>query len=234
MIYVVCGFLFGCLIPYMARRIGKLMPATMGNILLRIWFPVHYLPWAALKENQKYMTLFKRYLMRSLGWGIFTAAVTIFFVLNFNFYFRWWHIAFLWIALLLVEIDKRFMLLPDFLTLPLLVIGFAYAVFAVHSGSWLDNEIFSHVQNSIGGAILGYLMPVIASLFILWKYPDAFGGGDIKLLCAIGAWVGIEKIAYIILGACIIFALSCLINHRRIGPFGPSIVYASLIVVALL
>ena len=59
---------------------------------------------------------------------------------------------------------------------------------------------------------MGYLMPVVASMFIVWKYPEAFGGGDIKLLCAIGAWVGPEIIAYIILGACIIFALSCLVN----------------------
>lgn len=233
MSYIIYGFLFGCFIPYLARRIGKQMPATLGNVLLNIFVPTHYMPWQKLKENKKYTELFRRYLMRSLGWGIFTAAATIFFVLNFNLYFRWWHIVFLWLSLLLVETDKRFTLLPDLLTVPLLILGFAYAVFAVRSGSWLSNEFLSYTQNSAIGAVLGYLMPVAASLFILWKYPEAFGGGDIKLLAAIGAWVGLEKIAYIILGSCIIFATNCLINHRRDGPFGPAIIYAALIVISL-
>ena len=114
--------------------------------------------------------------------------------------------------------------------MPLLVLGFAYA--AQH-GTWLatiDPNFISYEQNSVIGAIMGYLMPVVASMFIVWKYPEAFGGGDIKL----GAWVGPEIIAYIILGACIIFALSCLINRKRVGPFGPSIVYSALIVITLL
>lgn len=234
MSYVIYGFIFGCLIPYLARRIGKLMPATMGYILLKVFIPSHYMPWKKLKENQAYIDLFKSYLMRSLGWGIFTAAATYLFALNFDHYFTWWYISFLWILLLLVEFDKRFMLLPDILTLPLLVLGFAYA--AQH-GTWLatiDPNFISYEQNSVIGAIMGYLMPVVASMFIVWKYPEAFGGGDIKLLCAIGAWVGPEIIAYIILGACIIFALSCLINRKRVGPFGPSIVYSALIVITFL
>ena len=83
---------------------------TMGYILLKVFIPSHYMPWKKLKENQAYIDLFKRYLMRSLGWGIFTAAATYLFALNFDHYFTWWYISFLWILLLLVEFDKRFML----------------------------------------------------------------------------------------------------------------------------
>lgn len=234
MTYIVYGFIFGCLIPYLARRIGKLMPATMGYILLKVFIPSHYMPWSKLNQNQKYMHLFRRYLMRSLGWGIFTAAATYLFTVCFDHYYTWWYISFLWILLLLVEFDKRFMLLPDILTLPLLVLGFAYA--AQH-GTWLattDLSFISYEQNSVIGAMVGYIMPVVASMFIVWKYPEAFGGGDIKLLCAIGAWVGAEIIPYIILGSCVLFAVSCLINRKRVGPFGPAIVYSTLITVILL
>lgn len=234
MVYAVYGFLFGLLIPYLARRIGKLMPATAGYILLKLFWPTHYMPWAKLKNNQTYMYLFKRYLMRSVGWGIFCAAVTTLFAINLNPHFRWWYIAFLWINLLLVEIDKRFMLLPDFFTLPLLILGFAYAA---QRGDWLmtvDLNFLSHAQNSALGAMMGYVLPVIASMFIVWKYPDAFGGGDIKLLSAIGAWVGMEVIAYVIVFSSVLFAVSCLINRQRVGPFGPSIVYATLILAILL
>ena len=231
MIYAIYGFIFGCLIPYLARRIGKLMPETTGYILLKLFIPTHYMPWEKLQNNPKYIYLFKRYLMRSLGWGIFTAAATCLFALNFDIAYTWWYIAFLWILLLLVEIDKRFMLLPDILTLPLLVLGFAYAA---QSGPWLANPFITYAQNSALGAIFGYVMPIVASMFIVWKYPNAFGGGDIKLLCAIGAWLGPEIISYVILGSCIIFATCCLINRQRIGPFGPAIVYATLIITTFL
>lgn len=234
MLYIFCGFLFGLMIPYLARRIGKLMPATMGYILLKLFVPSHSVSYKKLEANPKYMSLFKRYAMRSVGWGVFTAAATYLFAIDFGTGYEWWYITFLWILLLLVEIDKRFELLPDILTLPLLVLGFAYAA---QKGPWLatvDINFLSYAQNSVLGAIMGYVMPVLASTFIVWKYPDAFGGGDIKLLCAIGAWVGMEIIAYIILLSCIIFGFSCLVNRMRAGPFGPSIVYATLILCLLL
>jgi leader peptidase (prepilin peptidase)/N-methyltransferase len=131
--------------------------------------------------------------------------------------------------LLLVEVDKRFMLLPDVLTLPLLILGFGYAAL---NGNWLimpDPEIMNPAFNSFMGAVFGYVMPTVASMFIVWKCPDAFGGGDIKLLAAIGAWVGFEVVAYVILLSCIIFAGQCLVLKQKAGAFGPAIVYATLI-----
>ena len=83
--------------------------------------------------------------------------------------------------------------------------------------------------NSFLGAVFGYVMPTFASMFIVWKYPDAFGGGDIKLLAAIGAWVGFEATSYIILLSCVIFAVQCLIAKQKDGAFGPAIVYATII-----
>ena len=63
------------------------------------------------------------------------------------------------------------------------------------------------------------------------KNSEAFGGGDIKLLSAIGAWVGLATIQTIILISCIVFAISCFINKKRVGAFGPSIVIATLITI---
>lgn len=234
MVYVLCGFIFGLMIPYLARRIGKLLPATMGYILLKLFVPTHYMSWKKLVNNDAYMHLFQRYVMRSIGWGIFTAAATYLFAVNFDSHFTWWYICFLWILLLLVEIDKRFMLLPDILTLPLLILGFTYASQQGHWLGTMEPVFLGYATNSALGAIAGYAMPVIASMFIVWKYPDAFGGGDIKLLAAIGAWVGIGVIPYVLLLSCIIFALTCLINKRKVGPFGPAIVYATLIITVIL
>ena len=236
MVYILGGFLFGFLIPYFARRIGKLLPASFGYILLKIWWPTHYMPWKKLKNNPQYMALFQRYLMRSIGSGIFTAAASYLFATIFtpisNCY-AIWHVAFLWILLLLVETDKRFMLLPDVLTLPLLIMGFASSSLY---GPWIMFDcwpILSPAQFSAISAAFGFLMPTVASMFVVWKYPEAFGAGDVKLLAALGAWTGISGISYIILGACVIFALTCLINRMRVGPFGPSIIYAALIFLLL-
>jgi leader peptidase (prepilin peptidase)/N-methyltransferase len=230
MSFVIYGFIFGCFIPYLARHIGKLMPATMGYILLKVLIPYHCMPWSKLKDNPQYMVLFNRYLMRSLGWGIFTAAASYLFSICFDNGFIVWYIAFLWILLLLVEIDKRFLLLPDIFTYPLLILGFTYAAL---NGDWLITntpDFIGNPLNSAIGAALGYIMPVAASLFLVLKKPDAFGGGDIKLLSAIGAWVGFEAISYILLLSCGLFGLECLISRQRVGPFGPAIVYATLII----
>lgn len=229
MLYILCGFFFGCLIPYLARKSGKLIAYASGYVCLKLFVPTHALPFKKLKENPQYMRLFYRYLMRSLGWGIFCGAMSWLFIECFDNLYTLWYMAFLWILLLLVEIDKRFMLLPDFYTLPLLILGFGYAA---SNGNWLiptDPEIMSISANSFLGAAFGYVMPTAASMFIAWKYPDAFGGGDIKLLTAIGAWVGLEAISFIILLACAIFAVSCLIAKRRADAFGPAIVYATLV-----
>lgn len=234
MTYIICGFIFGLFIPFLARRIGKLMPATMGYVLLRLFVPYRLISYKKLEASRKYMELFKRYLMRSVGWGIFTAAASYLFAVKFADGFCGWYLAFLWILLLLVEIDKRFMLLPDILTWPLLVLGFAYAA---QNGPWLatvDVNFLSYAENSALGAIMGYAIPVIASMFLVLKYPEAFGGGDIKLFCAIGAWVGMEIIGYIILASCLVFGVICLVNKKRVGAFGPSIVYATLALCLLL
>ena len=231
MAYIISGFLFGLLIPYIARRIGKQIPAPMGLIWLKIFMPTHYMPWTKLKTNEAYMELFKRYVMRSIGWGIFCAAATFLFALNFDAVFTWWYIVFLWILLLLVEVDKRFMLLPDVLTLPLLILGFLYAA---QNGFWLlipEPNFVPAPINSALGACAGLLMPLIASLFVVWKHPEAFGDGDIKLLAAIGAWIGFAGVPLVLLGACAFFGAGWLINRRRTGPFGPAIVYATLIYV---
>ena len=142
-----------------------------------------------------------------------------------------WIAFFVFILLLLTEIDKRILYLPDILTSPLLIGGFTYAVFA---GNLLGENIILATTNSSLGAIMGYVLPVIASLLLIKKHPDNFGGGDIKILAAIGAWLGLTNIPYIIILSCIIFGITCFIKRQRTGAFGPSIVLSTLIILFIL
>ena len=226
MLYVFIGFFFGFSIPYIARRFAKFMPATMAYALYRIFTPNKRVSPNKRKNNIKYIKLRNRYFMRSLGWGVFTSAILFLNYITSNSYETAWFSFFIIILLILTEIDKRIMYLPDILTSPLLLGGFAYATFC---GYTLGQDVASSTANSALGAIFGYTIPVVASLLLIKKHPDNLGGGDIKILSAIGAWFGLTTIPFVILLSCPIFAISCYTNKQKQGAFGPSIVVASLI-----
>lgn len=221
MTYVILGFFFGLLIPYIARRFEKFMPATAAYGLYRIFKPNRSVSRAKKKSCTPYLKLMKEYKIYSFGWGVATSAISYFTLLSFGAN-AGWALFFVWTLLLLFEIDKRMFLLPDILTIPLLIVGFCYsAVF----GGWII------APESAIGAFAGYFLPVIASMLLVWKHSDVFGGGDTKLLAAVGAWVGLENLLYVIILSCFIFGIYALLNRKRDGAFGPAIVVASLIVI---
>lgn len=219
--YALYGLIFGLLIPYISRRFEKFMPATFAYALYRICKPRKSVSKKARKKNQRYCRLQKQYLYRSLIWGIISAALSYAATYQFGLENIGWYLFFIWSLLLLTEIDYRMYLLPDILTIPLLLIGFVYSVWV---GVWITPP------ESAVGALLGYFIPVIASLFLVWKDKDMFGGGDIKLLSAIGAWIGLERLMYVILTAVVIFGLYALIKRQRSGAFGPAIAMAAIII----
>lgn len=221
MSYIFWGFLFGVLIPYMARRFAKFMPATAAYALYRLLWPVKTVSDERKRANPAYQKLMSAYVMRSLGYGIITAAISYAAYWQFGAAHLWWYLAFIWILLLLTEIDYKTMYLPDILTFPLLLAGFLYAVLV---GVWVGPA-----ESSIGAAA-GYVLPVFASLFLVWKHKDVFGGGDIKLLSAAGAWLGVELLLYVILLSCLVFGIYALIRRQRAGVFGPAIAISAIIV----
>ncbi len=220
MFFIISGFIFGALIPYMARRFAKFMPATMGYALYRLIWPTKKVSKLKQIQNGQYQKLKHQYLMRSLGWAVVCSAISFagHLCLPSSFY-----IALIWISLLLYEIDKRMLLLPDILTVPLLIIGFWYA--SVQGNFALASAL---------GALFGYILPVAASLFMIKKHPEAFGGGDIKLISAVGAWIGADYVPLLILMSSLIFGAFCLIKREKSGAFGPSIVISTLILVFFL
>jgi len=228
MLYIFIGFILGTLIPYTARRFAKIMlqTPTFAYALYYLCIIKKRVSKQKRLSNHKYITLRNHYFMRSLGYGIITSALTFLISSVFSPSESPWFVFFVIILLNLMEIDKRIQYLPDILTSPLLIMGFTYAVFA---GNLLGENTIEATENSALGAVFGYFIPVIASLLLIKKYPNNFGGGDIKILAAIGAWLGLTSIPYVILLACAIFAVSCFINKKRAGAFGPAIVLASLL-----
>lgn len=228
MSYTLIGFILGFLIPYIARRFSKIMQhtPTLAYALYRIFSVNKRVSKQKRQQNTTYQKLKNRYLMRSIGWGIFSSAIITLTTFVFQKTDLPWLTFFIIILLILTEIDKRIQYLPDILTSPLLISGFLYASFC---GNILGETTTAAAQNSALGALFGYLIPVIASVIMIKKHPNNMGGGDIKILAAIGAWLGFANIPFVILLSCLIFAIDCFINKQKAGAFGPSIVLAAII-----
>jgi leader peptidase (prepilin peptidase)/N-methyltransferase len=131
----------------------------------------------------------------------------------------WWLLALAWI-------DLRSWLLPDALTLPLIVAGLA-AAFLFNPDQLTERAL---------GAALGYLsLRAIAALYRALRGREGLGGGDAKLLAASGAWLGAAALPQVILFAALsaLTAAACLrfggvgLGIHSALPFGPFLALAT-------
>ncbi|HEY1707667.1 MAG TPA: A24 family peptidase [Rhizomicrobium sp.] len=114
--------------------------------------------------------------------------------------------AFGWTLLTLAAIDWRAGILPDVLTLPLLVAGLAAAPF-LDGGDWLSHLI---------GAGAGFaVLAGVGWLYRRLRGRDGMGMGDAKLFAALGAWTGWQGLAEILLIASVAGLLVVLLGSRK-------------------
>jgi leader peptidase (prepilin peptidase)/N-methyltransferase len=125
-----------------------------------------------------------------------------------------------WALLTLAWIDQDHFLLPDVITLPLTLAGIAVA--------WLIDP--APVLDHVIGAAAGFaLFMAVAWLYRRLRQRDGLGGGDAKLLGALGAWVAWQGLPTIVLYAAVSgLALALILAARgqrielgRRLPFGP-------------
>ena len=120
--------------------------------------------------------------------------------------------------------DARSYLLPDVLTLPLMWLGLLVAT----AGYWTSPT------DAIWGAAAGYLLLwSVYHGFRLVTGKEGMGYGDFKLLAAIGAWLGVQALPMIVLGASvlgIVIAMAMRLTGRAQAgqalPFGPALAMA--------
>ncbi len=124
-----------------------------------------------------------------------------------------------WALISLAFIDLDTQLLPDDLTLPLLWLGFLFALI----GGYVD------VKSAVIGAMAGYLsLWLVYWAFKLVTGKEGMGYGDFKLLAALGAWLGWAALPQIVLlsslvGAATGITMVALRRQERGAamPFGP-------------
>jgi leader peptidase (prepilin peptidase) / N-methyltransferase len=132
---------------------------------------------------------------------------------------------FLVIAMTFIDLDTQF--LPDDLTYPLLWLGLLVNL----------NGAIVPLRDAVLGAVAGYMVLwSVNALYKLVRKHDGMGGGDFKLLGALGAWMGWSMLPAIILlssvvGAAIAIAMMVFAGHGRETkiPFGPYLTGAGLL-----
>ena len=130
------------------------------------------------------------------------------------------------VAMSLIDLDTKY--LPDDLTYPLLWGGLVAAA--------LGGTI--PLSSAVWGAVAGYLPLWAIAAGVSWAMKrSAMGAGDLKLLAALGAWLGWQAILPIILiasimGLCVNVPRMLLRGHDRYTqyPFGPFLAGGGVIV----
>jgi leader peptidase (prepilin peptidase)/N-methyltransferase len=130
-----------------------------------------------------------------------------------------------WTLLTLTWIDWTDLLLPDVLTLPLLLAGLA-VTFALQPDALADHSF---------AAAFGYLaFEGLALGYRRLRGRDGLGGGDAKLIAASGAWCGLAVLPFVVLASAALGLLAALglalagrdMTSRTQIPFGPCIAVA--------
>lgn len=107
--------------------------------------------------------------------------------------------------LALAALDVRHFWLPDRLTLPLVALGLGVSALG-HGPDPLDSVI---------GAAASYgALALIALGYRAARGQEGLGGGDPKMLAAIGAWLGWQALPFVLLGASLIGLLFALRMNR--------------------
>jgi leader peptidase (prepilin peptidase) / N-methyltransferase len=141
----------------------------------------------------------------------------------------WLDAAFGWWLLVLAWIDWRHTILPDVLTLPLILLGLAVA-------GALEPE---NLADPLLGVVGGYLgLWLVAWIYRRLRGRDGLGMGDAKLLAASGAWVGASGLPSVLAGAAItalVVAGAAILMGYRLDrhtalPFGPFLAAATWLV----
>lgn len=133
-----------------------------------------------------------------------------------------------WVLIWLAAIDRITRLLPDVLTLPLLWLGL---LAQLHPATRTVGA-----ELAIGGAVLGYLpLRVLELAWFNLRGVEALGFGDLKLLAAIGAWLGPQSAMLVLVAGTLAGSswhlLRPVVGRARLGqsfPLGPWLVGAAL------
>ncbi len=218
--YLIYIAVFALFCPAMASRFDKFMPADPATAIVYMFHKPRFTKTKNLSRGKLFINLWRKFLWRSVGFSV-VASLCAEMVLRTHYassYVNWYVLLICFLALL-SAIDIRMHILPDLLTVPLMALGMAFAVY----GKGINPE------ESLMGIAVGYGLPVIASVLVYKFAPRGMGGGDVKMLMALGAWLGIERLIIAIVLSFIVFTIISIFTRKKSGPYGPALSIATII-----
>lgn len=128
--------------------------------------------------------------------------------------------------LVIIFIDIHHQIIPDRISLPGIVLGFATSPFGTEI-TWQ--------QSGLGILLGGGILYAVAWVYITLAKRDGMGGGDIKLLAMIGAFLGWQSLLYVVFASSLSGSLVGIIAMIRQGkggktriPFGPFLAFGAI------
>ncbi len=125
-----------------------------------------------------------------------------------------------------IDLDHR--IIPDSISLPGIIIGFGCSFILAEPG---------YLNSLIGLLVGGGSLLLVAWIYTLITGKDGMGGGDIKLLAMMGAFLGWQAVIFIIFVSSISGAIIGVLALRLMGkgdartaiPFGPFLALGALV-----
>lgn len=165
-----------------------------------------------------------QYPLVELCMALLSLALYTRFALSFEFFF---YFLFLAALVAIIFIDLRHQIIPDLISLPGIVIGFA--------GSFLASPV-TWQQSGIGILAGGGILYGIAMAYYLLTGREGMGGGDIKLLAMIGAFLGWQSLLFVVFASSLtgsVVGIFAMLRQRKGGktrlPYGPFLALAAML-----
>ena len=145
--------------------------------------------------------------------------------------FGWLLFAFYFIfsasLLVIIVIDFRHQIIPDIISLPGIVIGFLFSFF---------NPYLQWTDSGLGILFGGGTFYLLALVYYLLTKRMGMGGGDIKLLAMIGAFLGWQSLPFVIFSSSLfgtIVGIGAMVKQKKGGktviPYGPFLAISALL-----
>ena len=213
------GFCIGLSIPAVAGRFGKILPADPGHTILNLWHRPRFPRATDVPRARELYKKWQKLAAFSLFWGIIMAGL-----------FGASHVllspeiapfAMIFVAVIgfSITVDDQYCLLPDFFTIPLLVLGF---------GAGALMPVLTPLDSFVGAAF-GYLIATIAVMILSFSRQSEIGFGDVKMMAGLGAWLGASGLNFTLMLSFFLFAIPATIRTKRQGPYGPALGVAAII-----
>ena len=194
-------FSTGFFIPVLSRFLMKFYPCSMHSYfgdILKFYFKKN--KYKVNIDSIKHNLLKKQYFYNKLLWGF--GYLILFSLLEYItpiYINKSFPLTILFIILFLLgfsaNIDSRCRLIPDIITFPLLMSCIFISVY--NTKYEIFSPLFISSFDSIFSAIASYILCFTLALMFYFKNPYSFGGGDVKLICAISAFTGIVNLSWI-------------------------------------